>query len=261
MIYPEYAVSEKFFTKQAPTAPQFRKMTLKLLEQKVETLDMYPIFMQNKEKNLFCFGHNISTSGCELVAKTIAEYIKDTSIFDDETHANFTRKLTQTNNEGRTRQCLASKIYKDDEPYIAINVAGVGQVQKLIKAFQLPPYKIVGTNNDIGIFGNCNLQGFHDESTGIASNLAYYLGRKIDYLGRKLIFENAGDKFDQEAYAECKKRSIVICISFLTGSFVRSSIVYSKKEVYKRLKQILFRHFRNDKINKIFYNGFSDIRL
>ncbi len=262
MIYPEYAVDERFFIKQAPTTPQFRKMTLNLLEQKVEVLDMFPIFMQNKAQNLFCYGHNISTSGCELVAKTIAEYIKATSVFEKESGAKFTRETAQTDNGGRTRQCLTSKIYKDEKPYVPINVACIKPLQELIKNYQLPPYPYeVSVSGDIGIFGNCNLQEFHSEATGIAANLAYHLGREVDYLGRKLIFENANDKFDQAAYAECKKRKIAICISFLTGSFVRSSIVYSKKEVYKKLKQILFRHFRCDKINKIFYNGFSDIEL
>ncbi|WP_185908563.1 alginate O-acetyltransferase AlgX-related protein [Campylobacter troglodytis] len=261
MIYPEYAVDERFFIKDAPTAPQFRKMTLKLLESKVEVLDFYPIFMQNKDKNLFRFGHNISTSGCELVAKTVANYIKDTSIFEGKTRANFTQKLSYTNNNGETRMCLRSKIYKDDKPYISHNLAGVNRVQELIKAYELLPYKIADTNNDIGIFGDCNLQGFHYKATGIASNLAYYLGQEIDYLGRKLIFENAEDKFDQEAYAECKKHKIVICISFLTGSFVRSSTVESKKEIYKRCKQIVFGNWTSTKITEIFYNGWSDLRL
>lgn len=261
MIYPEYAVDEKFFTKSAPTAPQFRKMTLKLLEEKVEVLDMFPIFMENKDKNLFCYTHNISTSGCELTAQIIADYIKETTVLKTENQVKFTKTTQQTDNDKRTRQCLTSKIYKDKKPYIVPNRAGIKAMQQVVKDYQLPPYEITLIDNNIAIFGNCNLQGFHDEATGIASNLAYNLNTEIDYLGRKLIFENDFDKFDTETYQECCRREIVICIGFLTGSFVRSSMISSKKECYKRIKQIAFRHFKIDKINKILCNHFSDISL
>ncbi|MCH5322509.1 MAG: hypothetical protein J1E31_02870 [Helicobacter sp.] len=38
-----------------------------------------------------------------------------------------------------------------------------------------------------------------------------------------MIFATGVEKFDKEAYEQCSKRDIAICISFPSGSFVRTS--------------------------------------
>ena len=87
-----------------------------------------------------------------------------------------------------------------------------------------------------GIFGNCNLQSYIEEGAGIGYNLCFILKKEIDYLGRKLIFSEVFDKFDEEAFKDCCNRDLVICISFLSGSFVRTScdaVSISMEKAYK----------------------------
>lgn len=223
-IYPELVANDSCFLKGASTLPQFRQMTLELLENNVEVIDMSPIFMQNKnglDSHLFAKGHHISYAGANLTARTIADYIKSTTNFNgDDT---FIAK--ETTNPNKTT------IYKDEKPYI------VGK-----------------EDSPFCIFGNCNLQAFHEEGAGIAANTAFYLNQKIDYLGRKLIFWGAGqESFDKETFNELCKRDIAICVSFLSGSFVRTSITTDTNKI-NTIRRMLLR-------KKKFITGWSSMDL
>lgn len=203
-------------------------MILKLLQAKVEVIDMFPVFMQHKlTRHLFDFGHNISTEGATLTAQTIANYLKQTSVFKTKTSKfQSYEKLRKRQN----RLYRVNFVVKDEKPYVPFNENA----------------------SEICIFGNCNLQAFHNEGAGIAANLAYYLNEEIDYIGRKLIFINNKEKFDKNAFEECKKRDLAICISFLSGSFVRSSCVGGKK--INAIKKFLTNR-------KNFYGKWSDTKL
>lgn len=235
VIYPQLVSSS--FKESATTAPQWRKMVLELLQNGVEVIDMFPVFMQNKEMNrLFAFGHHISYEGASLTAKTIADYIKQTSFLKMQTNPKF--ELTQ-----KIKNVKSGKINR---------LYRVNLISKESKSYA--PYNENSSN--ICIFGNCNLQAFHEEGSGIAANLAYELNKEIDYIGRKLIFAAGVEKFDKEAFEECCKRDIAICISFPSGSFVRTSLnSKSKKEFLKS-----FLKFRNLRTRN-WYDSWSDTNL
>ena len=235
VIYPELVSSS--FKEGATTAPQWRKIVSELLQKGVEVIDMFPIFMQNKDTNrLFAFGHHISYEGTSLTAKSIADYIKQTSFFETQTNPKFelAEKIKNVKSGRINRLYKVNFISKEGKSYAPYNE----------------------NSSNICIFGNCNLQAFHNEGAGIAANLAYDLNKEIDYIGRKLIFATGVEKFDREAYEQCSKRDIAICISFPSGSFVRTS---SKNETKKDfLKSLLkFKNLRT----KSWYASWSDTNL
>ncbi len=205
------------FFKNASTLPQFRQMTLELLQNNVEVIDVFPIFMQHKydSMNLFAKGHHISSYGANLVAQAIADYIQSTTHFETG-DKHFSSQKTIVDSVEKTT------IYQGEGIYIP-----------------------QPTNSSFAIFGNCNLQAYHEEGTGIAANLSFYLNKDVDYLGRKLIFCNLkNETFDEQTFKECCKKDIVICISFLSGSFVRTSVVGDKK-----MKQYLLRFLKGKNIH------------
>lgn len=208
VIYPELAVDRRLVREGASTAPQWRKMVLEMLEGGVEVIDMFPVFQKHKTKPLFSYEHNISPEGAELTACTIGDYIKRTSTLEDIQKNIFTAHEDlmwyypwQTNApEKQVRLYKERYIKKDGLRYL--------------------PF---GNDSDICIFGNCNLQAYLYRGSGIAANLAYQLQRDIDYLGRKLIFGNGKEVYDKESFCASAERDIAICISFPSGSFVRTS--------------------------------------
>lgn len=208
MIYPELAVDGSLFREGASTAPQWRKMVLEMLKGGVEVIDMFPIFRKNKDRPLFSYEHNISPEGAWLTARAIGEYIKRTSVMGDETESRFTAHEDfmwyhpwQTNApEKHVRLHRERYIKKDRIRYL--------------------PF---GSGSRICIFGNCNLQAYQYRGSGIAANLAYELQEDIDYLGRKLIFGNGMEAYDEDSFCESAKRDISVCVSFPSGSFVRTS--------------------------------------
>lgn len=195
-VYPELVAKIPTSLKGASTLPQFRQMTLELLQNGVEVVDIFPLFMQHKKDStthLFAKGHHISSEGARLIAQTLAEYLRATTEFSPD-NAHF--------------RALGNTIYQNEAIYIPSQ--------------QGSPFCI---------FGNCNLQAFHNKGAGIASNLAFFLNKEVDYLGRKLIFwSGKKETFDKKTFEECCKRDIAICISFLSGSFVRTSIVSMTKK-------------------------------
>lgn len=226
-IYPELISSS--FRQGATTAPQWRKMVLELLQKDVEVIDMFPHFMQNKNTNhLFDFEHFISYEGAKLTAKVIADYLKETSFFETKTNSQF--ELVEKLKNRSNRFYRVNFVFKDEKPYIPYN-------ENL---------------SNICIFGNCNLQAFHKEGAGIVANLAYQMNQEIDYIGRKLIFAATTEKFDKQAYEQCCKRDIAICISFPSGSFVRTS-AKGNVSIVSVLKELLK--------NKSIYGKWSDINL
>lgn len=139
--------------------------------------------------HLFAKGHHISPEGASLVAKALADYLQATTEFSLD-NAHF--------------RALGTTFYKNEAIYI--------------------PSK---QDSPFYIFGNCNLQAFHSKGAGIASNLAFFLNKEVDYLGRKLIFLAKEFKMKplmSELSKNTAKRDIAICISFLSGSFVRTSV-------------------------------------
>lgn len=207
-INPELAVDRRLFREGGSTAPQWRKMVLEMLEGGVEVIDMFPIFQKYKNRPLFSYEHNISPEGAKLTACTIGDYVKRTSTLEDIQKNKFTAHEDlmwyhpwQTNAPEKKVQLYKEQYIKKDE-------------------LRYLPF---GNESDICIFGNCNLQAYQYRGSGIAANLAYQLQRDIDYLGRKLIFGNGRDTYDRESYCASIKRDIAICISFPSGSFVRTS--------------------------------------
>ncbi len=197
-VYPELAARDSTFLMGASTLPQFRQMYLELLQEGVEVIDVFPTFMKAKQDSsipLFDLTHNISQEGARIVAQAVADHIKETTDF------------APNENLQALKETAKQTILKDKKPYIVKN----------------------NLDSPFCIFGNCNLQAFHEKGSGIASNLAFYLQHNIDYLGRKLIFWGGeSENFDKETFQECCKREIAICISFLAGSFVRTSAIHGK---------------------------------
>lgn len=183
-------------------------MVLEMLEFGVEVIDLFPVFQKYKEDGLFSYEHNISPEGAQLTAKVIADYVKKTSMNKSWPDVGFSSSQNdmwyypwQTNApERHVRKHLETCIRKEGAPYL--------------------PF---GTSSNIGIFGNCNLQAYLYRGSGIAANLAYELQRDVDYLGRKLIFGSEREAYDMEIFEKSAKKDIVICISFPSGSFVRTS--------------------------------------
>lgn len=225
-VYPELVAQDSTFLKGASTLPQFRQMTLELLKNDVEVVDIFPVFMRHKKDSathLFAKGHYISSEGARLTAQTLAEYLQATTEFSPD-NAHF--------------KALGTTIYKNEKIYIPSQ-----------------------QDSPFCIFGNCNLQAFHSKGAGIASNLAFFLDKEVDYLGRKLIFfakEFKNETFDERTFKECCKRDIAICISFLSGSFVRTSVFsMTKKQAllkFLRGKPLVNRSWSTLDLESICYN-------
>lgn len=211
VIYPELVVGSSQYRKGAPTAPQWRKMVLEMLEAGVEVLDMFPVFQENKDKQLFSFEHNISPEGAELTAKVTAEYIKSTSHLEIPAGGGFSN----------SKRAMWYHPWQTNAPEKHVRLHTESYVEK-----NGVPYLPFENDSKICIFGNCNLQAFQYRGSGIAANLGYQLQRDIDYMGRKLIFGNRrGECYDEETFKRMVEKDIAVCISFPSGSFVRTANV------------------------------------
>lgn len=208
MIYPEVAVEKYLFRNGASTAPQWRKMVLEILESGVEVLDMFPVFQRYKEYPLFSYEHNISPEGADLTARFIANYIRQTSKIESLSKPAFS--ASQKNMWYHPWQSGAQ------EKHVRLHTESCIEKEGTV-------YLPFGSSSNICIFGNCNLQAFQYRGSGIAANLAYQLQMDIDYLGRTLIFGNGREAYNGESLKQCIQRDIAICISFPSGSFVRTA--------------------------------------
>ena len=145
VIYPEIAVNDNLYQKGASTAPQWRKMVLEMLESGVEVIDMFPVFQKHKEIPLFSYEHNISPEGAELTACTIADYIKKTSILEVSSGDDFNAH----------KQYMWYYPWQSNAPENHVRLHQENCIEK-----QGMTYLPFGTESDICIFGNCNLQAY-----------------------------------------------------------------------------------------------------
>lgn len=117
-----------------------------------------------------------------MVAKALADYLQATTEFSLD-NAHF--------------RALGTTIYKNEAIYI--------------------PSK---QDSPFYIFGNCNLQAFHSKGAEIASNLAFFLNKEVDYLGRKLIFLAKEFKMKplmSELSKNTAKKTLRFALAFLAG--------------------------------------------
>ena len=215
-IYPELVVDASLIPEDGCVIPQWRKMILEVLEAGVEVADCYEDFVKYKaEECLFSKNHHISPQGAEVIAFTIANYIRKTTLLPE----------LQNNIELISRE----EIKKD---YVLMRSGDytsekIGEEQfktsciYLKNEFNTEIYNGMQIESEICCIGNCNLQSYLNMGCDINSKLSYALNYPVKYGGRYLPFAKY-DSIDKMPEDLLKNIKILIYVGFPSGSFVRA---------------------------------------
>ncbi len=204
-VYPEYALDKAIIPRDEIITPQWRKMIYDIACKGVETVDLFPVLRENKKASkLFSDRHSLSPGGCEIVGKEIAEYLKETTFFDDSCTGLQLQLEYAKNNNGES--CILLRNNGKTVPYLGKEIS-----------------------SDIAIFGDCNLQANRGISCDVTSFLAYYTEYPVNYVGRLLPF-CAVDSICKARPKTFKKGGIAIYLGFPSAAYVRP--IAEQKEVW-----------------------------
>lgn len=195
-VYPEYALDKRLIPKDEIITPQWRKMIYDIACKGVEIVDLFPVLREQKRTlKMFSDRHSLSSSGCEIVGKAIAEYLKETTTFDN------------------LDICLQLELE------YAKNSNGKGCIL-LNNNGKRSPYLGKERSSEIAIFGDCNLQANRGLSCDVTSFLAYHTNYPVNYVGRLLPF-CAVDSICKARPKTFKKGGIAIYLGFPSAAYVR----------------------------------------
>lgn len=218
MIYPERIVNKSsdlgLFGNPGGgigVAPQWRKYIKEVLAENIETLDLLPVFMkQRDEGDLFSKEHHISSFGAMITGRVIADYILSTTNIksDENFHINMNEAYIYTSDYGNPK-CEKEK----------------ASIYYIEGKFGKELYWNQNTlDSKIAIFGDCNLQSYCSHGAGISANLSYYLKYPIYNAGRKLIYGYMERPIKKEEIEELLQYDIIIYVNFSSAPFVRTAV-------------------------------------
>ncbi len=191
-------------------SPQWRRFVNDVVEAGVETVDIFPVYENVKEKiNLFSKLHHISGLGAEVVAEAVANYLRQTTVDIPEIVSyNCKKEMTTVEFEGWSRLYISSP-FENEELSI------------------VEPTKDLEDNIDIAIFGDCNLQAYTKQKAGVCDNLSAKLSYPVKDIGRHLIYDWQ-DVISANVLKSLKDYGIVIYMHFASAPFVRSSLLRAR---------------------------------
>lgn len=240
-VYPGIMLPKAVFESVPNIIPQWRYFIRQLLENGIETVDLFPPLLHEKEKlqatgtepfpypavasepreacGLYGFYHYISPVGCDTVAEYLASYLAAT-----------TRGIPSAS-------CLRS------EPYTLKECNSLYKSSRIIRrasSAQQQPYDGRNSVSEIGIFGNCNLQRYLGTGVDITSKISWHLNYPLQYCGRILPFDRNWEKeLENIPDGVFHNKKIVIYLGFPSASFVRSPGTINRWAI-SRLPQRLF---------------------
>ena len=210
VIYPSrICPNEQLLSGKSINAPQWRKYLFQVMDAGVETIDVLPEFMKERDqRQVFSKEHNISSQGAKIIADLIADYLKRT-----------TKKITSCCQIEREEQYYFPSDYR--EPEKNEELCSICRIIQNGKE-RIPYWNQNAKDSKIAIFGDCNLQSYSGVGGGITANLSYNLQYPIYNAGRKLVFDY-DDAMTENDLKKLAKYEIVIYAAFSSAPFVRST--------------------------------------